>query len=114
MENLHPCAKVWSCLATAVEGWCTVDEKRGQVEISGVLLMGVSHEQCISKNWECVCVCVYNMTLLRSTNPTTDECVFAFSVFVTTVLMLYVQYVPNIHGKFVLLLQVLSVICFFI
>jgi len=57
-ENLHPCAKVWSCVATTVEGWCTVDEKKQQVEMSGVLLMGVSHRQCISMNWECVCVCL--------------------------------------------------------
>jgi len=52
----HPCAKVWNCLATTVEGWCTVDEKKQQVEMSGVLFVGVSHRQCISMNWECVCV----------------------------------------------------------
>ena len=53
--------------ATAVERWCTLDVKKQQVEMSGFLLMGVSHRQCISMNWECVCVCVcvcfYNMTL---------------------------------------------------
>jgi len=59
LENLHPSAKVWSCVATAVEGWCTLDEKKQRVEMSGVLLMGVSHRQCISMNWECVCVCVF-------------------------------------------------------
>ena len=60
-ENLHPCAEVWSCVATTAEGWCTLDKKKQQVEMSGVLLMGVSHRQCISMNWECVCV--YNITL---------------------------------------------------
>ena len=43
LENLHPCAEVWSCVAAAGEGWCTLDEKKQQVEMSGVLLMGVSH-----------------------------------------------------------------------
>jgi len=41
-DNLHPCAKVWSCVATTVEGWCTVAKIKRQVEMSGVLLMGVS------------------------------------------------------------------------
>ena len=56
-------------VATAEEGWCTVDETKRRVEMSGVLLMGGSHRQCISMNWEwkcvcvCVCVCVCNMAL---------------------------------------------------
>jgi len=56
LENLHPHAKVWSCVATAGEGWCALDKKKLQVEMSGVLPMGVSHRHCIIMNWECVCL----------------------------------------------------------
>ena len=34
LESLHGCAKVWSCVAATVEGWCTLDEEKGQVEMS--------------------------------------------------------------------------------